>query len=83
MSRRIRSGYDLGMSEDVGRVLFVVGLVVAGIGLLAMLGIRLPLGRLPGDVFIGGERGGIFIPIVSSIVISIILTIILNLVFRR
>jgi hypothetical protein len=69
------------MSPDLGKVLIVVGLVVAGVGLLAVLGIR--IGRLPGDIVIEGDRGGLFIPIVTSIVLSIVLTVLLNLVFRR
>jgi hypothetical protein len=69
------------MSPDLGRVLIVVGLVVAGVGLLAVLGVR--LGRLPGDIVIEGERGGLFIPIVTSILLSLALTILLNVVFRR
>jgi uncharacterized membrane protein YidH (DUF202 family) len=71
------------MSPELGRVLIVVGLVIVGIGLLAVLGIRLPFGNLPGDIRIGGERGGIFIPIATSIIISIVLTILLNLFLRR
>jgi hypothetical protein len=71
------------MTPEVGRILLVVGLLVAGVGLLAMLGVRLPLGRLPGDIVIEGERGGIFIPIVTAIVISLILTLVLNLLLRR
>jgi hypothetical protein len=69
------------MSPELGRVLIVVGLVVAGVGLLAVLGVR--LGRLPGDIVIEGERGGLFIPIVTSILLSLALTILLNVVFRR
>ena len=71
------------MSPEVGRILLVVGLIIAGIGLLAALGVRLPLGRLPGDISISGERGGIFIPIATSLLISVVLTIIINLVARR
>jgi hypothetical protein len=71
------------MSPEIGRVLLVVGLLIAGLGLLAMLGFRIPLGRLPGDIVIGGERGGIFIPIVTSIVLSLILTLVLILLLRR
>lgn len=71
------------MSPELGRVLLVVGLVIVGVGLLAVLGIRLPFGNLPGDIRIGGERGGIFIPIATSIIISIVLTILLNLFLRR
>jgi hypothetical protein len=69
------------MSADLGRVLIVVGLVIAGVGVLAVLGVR--LGRLPGDIVIGGERGALFVPIVTSIILSIVLTLLLNFVFRR
>ena len=71
------------MSPEVGRIVFVIGLVLVAVGLLAMLGIRLPLGRLPGDISIGGERGGIFIPLATSLLISLVLTVILNLLSRR
>jgi hypothetical protein len=53
------------------------------VGGLAIFGVRLPFGRLPGDIAIEGERGGIYIPIVTSILLSVILTIIINLFFRR
>jgi hypothetical protein len=71
------------MNPELGRILLVVGLVLVVIGGLAALGVRLPFGRLPGDIAIEGERGGIYIPIASMIVISVILTIVLNLFVRR
>ena len=71
------------MSPEVGRILLVVGVIIAGVGLLAMLGFRLPLGQLPGDIRIGDERGGVFIPIATMIVVSIVLTVVLNLLLRR
>ena len=71
------------MSPELGRIVLVVGLLIAGVGLLAVLGIRLPLGRLPSDIFIGGERGGIYIPLATGILISVILTVVLNLLARR
>ena len=71
------------MSPELGRILVVVGAVIAVVGLLAVLGVRLPFGRLPGDITIGGERGGIFIPIATSIVLSLVLTLILNVLARR
>ena len=61
----------------------VIGLVLVVIGGLAMLGVRLPLGRLPGDIAIEGERGGFYFPIVSMLIISVILTVLLNLFLRR
>lgn len=71
------------MSPDVGRVILVVGIVLVVVGGLAVLGVRLPFGRLPGDIAIEGERGGFYFPIVTMIVISVILTILLNLFVRR
>jgi hypothetical protein len=48
-----------------------------------MLGVRLPFGRLPGDIAIEGERGGIYAPIVTMIIVSIVLTVLLNIFLRR
>jgi hypothetical protein len=71
------------MSPEVGRVLLVIGFVLVVIGGLAMLGVRLPFGRLPGDIAIEGERGGFYFPIATMIVVSVILTILINLLWRR
>ena len=70
--------------EALGRVLIVGGIVVAILGVVIVLAPNLPfLGRLPGDIAIEGERGGIYIPIATMIVISAVLTILLNLFLRR
>jgi hypothetical protein len=73
--------------SSLGRVLLVVGLVIAALGLIFLFAGRVPgldrLGRLPGDISVQRGPVTIFIPIVSSIVISILLTIILNLFLRR
>ncbi len=74
---------DVEMSPELGRVLLIIGIVLAVVGGLAMLGVRLPFGRLPGDIAIVGERGGVYIPIVTMIVISVILTVIVNVFMRR
>ena len=71
------------MSPELGRVVLIIGLVLVVVGGLAALGVRPPFGRLPGDIAIEGERGGIYIPIVTTLVISVILTIIINLFLRR
>ena len=71
------------MSPEIGRIILLVGIVLVVIGGLAVLGVRLPFGRLPGDIAIEGERGAIYIPIASMIVLSVILTILANLFFRR
>lgn len=64
----------------MGKVLVLVGLGIAGIGLLVMIG--LPLGRLPGDIAVKRDNFSFYLPITTSIILSIILTLILSL-FRR
>jgi uncharacterized protein HemY len=64
----------------VGKLLVLVGLLIAGVGLLIMLG--LPIGRLPGDIAIRRDNFSFYFPITTSIVLSIILTLLLTL-FRR
>ncbi len=64
----------------MGKALVLVGLAIAGLGLLMMLG--LPFGRLPGDIIVKRENYSFYFPIATSIVLSIILTLILTL-FRR
>ena len=64
----------------MGKWLIVLGLVIAGVGVLIQLG--LPLGRLPGDVVIRREHSTFYFPIVTCIVLSVILTLAAWL-FRR
>ena len=71
------------MSPEIGRVLLIVGLVLVVAGGLAALGVRIPFGRLPGDIAIEGERGSFYFPIVSMIIVSVILTIVFNVFLRR
>lgn len=64
----------------MGKTLVLIGLAIAGLGLLMMLGI--PFGRLPGDIAIRRGNFAFYFPIATSIILSIILTLILSL-FRR
>jgi len=65
----------------IGRILVVVGLVTAALGLVLALADRVPfLGRLPGDISIGGDGWAIYVPIATMIVLSLFLTLALNLV---
>ena len=71
------------MSPELGRILLIIGVVLVVVGGLAALGVRLPFGRLPGDIAIEGERGGFYFPIVTMIIISVVLTLLANLFLRR
>ncbi|HYD40949.1 MAG TPA: DUF2905 domain-containing protein [Anaeromyxobacter sp.] len=70
----------------MGKVLIVVGVLVAALGVLLVLGDKLPwlrLGRLPGDIAV--ERGNFrfYFPIVTSIVLSVVVSLVLWLLSRR
>jgi DUF2905 family protein len=71
------------MSPELGRFLVVIGVVLVVVGGLAMAGIRLPFGRLPGDIAITGEHGGLFIPLGTMLVVSVVLTLLFSLFVRR
>ena len=70
--------------ENLARYLVIGGVVLILLGggfyLAARLG--LPLGRLPGDIHIGGKNGSFYFPVVTSIVLSLVLTIVLNVIVR-
>jgi hypothetical protein len=64
-------------------MLIIAGLVIAGVGAVLMLGERLGLGKLPGDILWKRKNTTVSFPIVTSLVVSVVLTVILNLILRR
>jgi uncharacterized protein (UPF0305 family) len=65
------------------RVFLLIGIICLIISFILYKGIKIPIGRLPGDIFIKKENFVFYFPIVSSIIISIILTLIFSILFRR
>lgn len=64
--------------QPMGKMLVVVGVVIAGAGLVLMFFDKVPLiGKLPGDINIRRENFRFFFPITSSILISVLLSLIL------
>jgi Protein of unknown function (DUF2905) len=69
--------------SDFGKMLVIFGLVLVGLGLILLIGPKIPwLGKLPGDITIKKENFTFYFPLASSIVISVLLTILFSL-FRR
>ena len=64
----------------MGRVLIVIGLVVAAIGVLIQLG--LPIGRLPGDIVVRRGQSTFYFPVVTCIILSVVLSVI-GMLLRR
>ena len=64
----------------MGKLLVIIGVIVAGVGLLVMMGV--PVGRLPGDITYRRGNFTFYFPLTTSILASVILTLLLVL-FRR
>ncbi|HET57385.1 MAG TPA: DUF2905 domain-containing protein [Deltaproteobacteria bacterium] len=61
-----------------GKTLVVIGLIVAGLGVLLMAGGKIPwLGRLPGDIFVRGKYGSLYFPLASCLIVSILVSLII------
>ena len=76
------------LSNQVGKLIISIGLVIVVIGVFVLFSERLPfikkLGKLPGDIRYQSKDGKfvLFAPIVSSILVSLILTIDINILVR-
>ncbi len=68
--------------RDIGRLLIILGVLLAVIGVVLATGNRLGLGRLPGDISFRRGNFGCYFPLMTSIILSVLLTLILWL-FRR
>jgi hypothetical protein len=64
-----------------GWMLLVLGLVIAGAGLVWILASSIPwLGRLPGDVRIERESFRFYFPLVTCLLVSLLLSVVLWLI---
>jgi len=71
--------------EQFGKLLVIMGIVLAVVGFMMMFGSRLPfrLGRLPLDFRYQRDNFSFYFPLGTSIVISIILSLIFAALNRR
>ena len=66
--------------QDVGRLLLVLGILLAVIGGGLMLFGRF---HLPGDFTFRNGNLTVYVPIATGIILSVILTVVLNVLFRQ
>jgi len=68
----------------MGRLLLVMGGVLALLGIVLMLGPRLPfrIGRLPLDFHYQRDNFSFYFPLGTSILVSVVLTLIFSLLRR-
>jgi Protein of unknown function (DUF2905) len=62
--------------RDIGKVLLILGIVLACSGAFLFFGGRLPfrIGHLPGDIVYRGRNSTFYFPVVTCIVVSLALT---------
>jgi hypothetical protein len=67
--------------QDLGRFLLIVSVGLAVVGLLLMLGPRLPgaswIGRLPGDIYIERPNMKIYLPLGTCVLMSVVVSLLL------
>jgi hypothetical protein len=69
--------------SGLGRVLLILAVVIAIVGVILLLVGRGVIPRLPGDISFGRGNTRFLFPLGTSILISIVLTVLLNLFLRR
>lgn len=68
--------------EAMSRILIIIGLAVAVVGLVWPWLARLGLGRLPGDIWLQRGNFTFYAPITTGILVSIVLSLIFWLLNR-
>lgn len=70
-----------------GKLLIVLGAILAGIGVIVILLSRtnLPFGRLPGDFLYRSKHTTVYFPLATSLLLSVVLSLVVYLInhFRR
>lgn len=67
----------------LAKSLIVIGILIAVCGLILLVGGKvIPLGRLPGDIFIETAHGKFYFPLMTCAVVSIILSLLAKLFMR-
>lgn len=71
------------MIPNIGRTLILLGVIMIVSGALFILGEKIGLGRLFGDIYIKRGNYSFYFPLATSIIISIILTVLFNIFFKK
>ena len=70
---------------DFGKVLVLLGVILAVAGMVMVWRTGLPLGRLPGDIVYRGKNTTFYFPLATSLLLSVVLSFVLYVIgrFRR
>ncbi|MDD3725929.1 MAG: DUF2905 domain-containing protein [Candidatus Ratteibacteria bacterium] len=71
------------MENNLAKFLLILGIILITVSVLIEKGIKIPLGRLPGDIIIQKENFTFYFPLATGIIISFLLTLIFSLIRWR
>ena len=70
--------------ESLGRMIIILGLTLAAVGILVVYSPRIPyLGKLPGDIRIERENFSFYFPLTTCILLSLMFTAILWILRKK
>ncbi|MFQ5599271.1 MAG: DUF2905 domain-containing protein [Candidatus Krumholzibacteriia bacterium] len=71
--------------RELGKLLLIVGILIAALGLVLAIGPKLPfrIGRLPGDIVVKREHFTFYFPLATSVLLSVLLTLVFWLLRRK
>ena len=70
------------MNNYFAKLLIVVGIITVIVGVLMLLNIKIPFGKLPGDIVIKKENFTFAFPIVTCIIASIVLSFVMWIISK-
>lgn len=70
------------MNNYFAKLLIVVGIIAVIVGVLMLLNIKIPFGKLPGDIVIKKENFTFAFPIVTCIIASIVLSFVMWIISK-
>ena len=70
------------MNNYFAQLLIVVGIIAVIVGVLMLLNIKIPFGKLPGDIVIKKENFTFAFPIVTCIIASIVLSFVMWIISK-
>ena len=70
------------MNNYFAKLLIAVGIIAVIVGVLMLLNIKIPFGKLPGDIVIKKENFTFAFPIVTCILASIVLSFVMWIISK-
>lgn len=71
------------MNSFIGKIFILIGILFLFLGFFFLFFKNIPIGRLPGDIYIKKENFTFYFPITTMIIISIIISVIFYLVGKK